>query len=130
MYNDLRKLQRNYDAAQRGPEVLQQRLITACALVPVTHLACFTIVDNVYSLVANIKQSLELASIASASATTSPTYVANTSSTMFTDRNFNSKRSHNDHSHGHNPRKKRCFCCGKEGCWSNRHTQEERDKAY
>src|ERR1700733_2172205 len=49
---------------------------------------------------------------------------------MFTDRNFNGKRSHNDHSHGHNPRKKRCFCCGKEGCWSNRHTQEERDKAY
>jgi hypothetical protein len=93
-----------------------------CALVLATHLVCFTIVDNVYSLVANIKQSLELASIASALATTSPTYVANTSSTMFIDYNFNSKRSYNDYSYGYNPRKKRYFCYRKEGYWSNRHT--------
>jgi hypothetical protein len=27
-------------------------------------------------------------------------------------------------------RKKRCYICSKEGCWSNKHTQEERDQAY
>ena len=28
------------------------------------------------------------------------------------------------------PRKKRCYVCSKEGCWSNKHTQDERDQAY
>lgn len=28
------------------------------------------------------------------------------------------------------PRRKRCYVCSKEGCWSNKHTQEERDRAY
>ena len=27
-------------------------------------------------------------------------------------------------------RTKRCYVCSREGCWSNRHTQEERDRAY
>ena len=145
LIKDLRHLQHGLDITLRTDEFLRNKLITACQDLEPCKYACYRPADTLTGLINDLRSS-----IATYEASNPPgnaqAYVADPqtpkidSDAYFTDRRYRQQYPHrpnpirNSHS---NPRtnayprrqtSRRCYICRKEGCWSTKHTQEERDK--
>ncbi len=100
----------------------------ACQDVNACQYACFKPSDTLLGLITDLQSSITMYK---------KTHPPNsTPSAFFTDRRFYGNQSrlrlpyrHNSRPQPHNRTKKRCFVCKKEGCWSNKHSKEEREES-
>src|SRR6266516_285391 len=132
LIKELRHLQHGLDPDLRTDKFLHNKLINACQELPACQYACFKPSDSLAGLLNDLRSSI---------ATFEKSHSENTQ-TFFTDRryhkhprplSFRSFRSFNRNqpslSGRHTSSKKRCFVCNKEGCWSSKHSREERDES-
>jgi len=106
------ELQRGLAKDLQSDTTFYNKLLTACQDVPACKPACFRPAITLAGLISNIKSSIA-------------TYGNQRGETgsFLTDRRYHSNRQSNHHNKG-----KRCFVCGKPGCWSTNHTKDERDQ--
>lgn len=125
LIEELRHLQHGLDHELRTDRLIHNKLINACQKIPACQYACFKPADSLAGLINDLRSSII-------------TYTkANPTEAIFTGRRyhkFGRKRCDNFQSSWSRPtrpynRKKKCFVCLKEGCWSSKHTREERDES-
>ena len=150
MYTEIDTIQRGIDPAYHGPVHLRENIIRACRGHPALAAGLTNPVSDTSGLVNNL-----YASIINYEAVHKPTstsgYVQSynegddEAEAYFTDRRYRGpgrgrdwfkpylsggptpSRQFGVPSSGGFSRLKKCFICGKEGCWSSNHTQQERD---
>jgi len=75
--------------------------------------ACFRPATTLAGLISDIKSSIA-------------TYGKQETESFYTDRRYHS--SNRQHHNKDSNKGKKCFVCGKSGCWSTNHTKDERDR--
>ena len=149
LIKDLRHLQHGLDIKLRTDDFLHNKLITACQEVEPCKYACYKPADTLAGLINDLRSSIVTYEVSNPPGSTQafatdiqyPQYPQTDSDAYFTDRRYRQQHPYrtsstrNPRSNSHTkvyPRRRtsqKCFVCGKEGCWSTRHTQEERDKS-
>ena len=136
-------IQRSVDPAYHGPVHLRENIIRACRGHPALANGLTNPPMDASGLVNNLYTSIVNYEAVHKPTSTQQTYiqsdVEDDSELFFTDRQYRKNMS------GFRPcpclygksnnisyttpyrRRKKCFVCGKEGCWSTSHTQQERD---
>lgn len=123
LIKELRHLQHSLDQPFQSDTFLHNKLVLACRELPACQYACYKPSETLPGLMNDLQSSI---------ITYEKTH--STSDAFFTDRRFHRNQPRPSHSRDQ-PRPsnsraaKRCFVCKKEGCWSTRHTQEERDES-
>lgn len=119
----------------RTQKLLYNKLISACRDVPAYRYACFKPADDLAGVIEELRSSIA-------------TYEESRDNTsaLFTDRRYHTQKPLSTPSHTQRllpaptplyrkttnrqlPQTKRCFVCQKEGCWSTKHTREEREQS-
>ena len=133
MVQQLQQIQRGLSGEIRTDNMLRQKIIASCEDHPACNVAYFRPSLALPGLINNIH-----ASISSYEKTKR---AESNSSTFFTDRQYHGPSSNNDRQRPNNTshpqqfaqgneksdeKMKKCFVCRKEGCWSTKHTEEER----
>jgi len=122
----LRIMQHGLPQALRSDEFIYSKLITACELVPACDMACKKPADTLPGLINDLRASV---------ATEDRKLKDKEPETYYTDRRYRDQRYRDqrrdrDHGRQNRPRdhndKKVCFICKKAGCWSTKHSKEER----
>ena len=128
LIDELRHLQHGLDPELRTDRFIHNKLINACQNLPACQYACFKPADSLAGLINNLRSSI-----------ITYTQANPTSEAFFTDRRYHkqyqtpplayARKDRGDNQRNNQPRvkKKRCFVCNKEGCWSSKHTREERE---
>ena len=146
LIKDLRHLQHGLDIKLRTDDFLHNKLITACQEMEPCKYACYKPADTVAGLINDLRSSIATYEASNPPGSTQAfiTDLQNPqtdSDAYFTDRRYRQQHPHrpgptrNPRSNSRTkayPRRRtnqKCFVCGKEGCWSTRHTQEERDRS-
>lgn len=145
LLKDLRHLQHGLDSGLRDERFIHNKLLNACRELPACQYACFKPADTMAGLINDLRSSI----------VTYKESHPEDSQAFFTDRRYykqqhsrpslslnsrllsNSRPSSNVRpppntrpQSGYQSRQnKSCFVCQKGGCWSSRHTQEEREEA-
>lgn len=142
LIKDLRHTQHGLDIELRGDRFFHNKLLTACQSVPACQIACSdppdTTADFINKLYSAITTWEALRPTESAQFNTED----ETTSQFFTDRRYHSRnqpdrrqqhqftpRSEAKPTASMQPKKKACFICKKEGCWSTNHTKEEQEES-
>ena len=145
LINDLRHMQHGLAPNLQNEDFMQNHLIIACEEVPACRFACYKPNATLAGQISDLQTSI------STYEKTHPNHQIGAYQTenYFTDRRFHGRqsvarprslnrppdRSSRDQDSDRSlipydrKRKKRCFVCDKEGCWSTNHTREERDAA-
>ncbi len=126
LIDELRHLQHGLDLEFYTNRFIHNKLINACQNFPTCQYTCFKPADSLAGLINNLCSSI-----------ITYTQANSTSKVFFTDQRYHKYDRHfeNYHSNRTQPRssdnrkRKKCFVCLKEGCWSFKHTKEERDKS-
>jgi hypothetical protein len=127
LITELRHIQPSLDSSLRTDLFLHSKLITACQDVPACEYACFKPSDSLSGLINDLQSSIT---------TYEKTRPPDPPSAFFTDRRFHRKEPRFSRFPSRFPprpstyqkrQQKRCFVCKKEGCWSTKHTEEERE---
>jgi hypothetical protein len=129
LIKELRHLQHGLDTDLRTDKFLHNKIINACQDLPACQYTCFRPSDSLAGLMNDLRSSI----------TTWEKSNPGETSQFFTDRRYHSNPFH----HSQRPsrsfrnkdsrfgskdqKKKRCFVCDKEGCWSSNHSKEERE---
>ena len=129
LIKDLRHLQHGLDPEFRTDKFIHNKLINACQETPACQYACFKPSDTLAGLINDLQSSIITFQ------------KANPSEIFFTDRRYY-KYPENPRTSRFQPRtfqprtssnrdtaKKKCFVCDKEGCWSSKHTKDEREES-
>ena len=128
LIKELRHLQHGLDPDLRTDKFLHNKLINACQELPACQYACFKPSDSLAGLINDLRSSI----------ITFEKSNNENSQAFFTDRRYHrqyprssSSRPFNRHQSPsqHITTKKRCFVCNREGCWSSKHSQDERDES-
>ena len=118
LIKDFRHLQHGLDSEFCSDNFIHNKLITACQEIPACQYACFKPSNTLAGLINDLQLSIVIF------------YKANSSETFFTDRHYyrhpSTQRPQPRSSYN---RKKKCFVCDKEGCWSSKHTKDEREES-
>ena len=124
MTHQLRQIQRSLDPKFQSDSTLRNRIISSCSNVPAYSFAVLQQTTNIPGLINNIYVAIENSEVAVRARRLEP--LGN--STFLTDRKY--YRRDPTHIPSSNrisrPQKKSCFICGKEGCWSTKHSEKER----
>ena len=138
---ELRQVQNGLDPDLQTEKLLHRKVIDACRGIPACKQACFKPSSDLGGLFNELREAIAIFE--------PPT---EGSETLFTDRRYHKQtpfsrpppprtppsrpRTNNygnrTHAEPHRRQatgKKQCFVCGKEGCWSNRHSQEEQEES-
>jgi hypothetical protein len=101
------QLQRRLAKDLQNDTTFYNKLLTACQDVSACKPACFRPTTTLTGLISDIKSSIA-------------TYSKQEQETesFYTDRRY----------HSSNRKGKKCFVCGKSGCWSTNHTKDEKDR--
>jgi hypothetical protein len=149
LISELRALQSSLDPVWRFDAALINRLISACQEVKACSYACYKPAETLPGLINDLQSSID--TYEKANKTTAPAYPTNTDEddceTFYTDRRY--QRSGGQRSTlPHHPSRfqpslsrpqypprfststKRCFVCKKEGCWSTKHPEAEREECF
>ena len=135
MTYQLRQIQRSLDPEFQSDSALRNKIISACSTVPACGFAVLQQTINIPGLINNIHAAIENSEGAVRAERLEP--LGN--SIYFTDRKYYTRDPNPNSNPTHsNPiytpssnrtsrfQKKRCFVCGKEGCWSTKHSEKER----
>jgi len=140
MLNNLRTIQRGLAKEYHTEGTLRDRIINACRDVPECQFACYKPSSSLEGFCADLRMSITTMTRGKGESTT---YL--TDDQLYTDRQYHGGSRFQQNRRGRPPsrntsygqgsrqqdnRAKRCFVCKKEGCWSTKHSKEERDKAY
>ena len=145
LIKDLRHLQHGLDGALRTDEFLHNKLITACQELEPCKYACYKPANTLAGLINDLRSSISTYEASNPpdntqAFITDPQNPQIDSDAYFTDRRYRQRYSHRPipirnsrsnsrtNAYPHRQNSRRCYICRKEGCWSTRHTQEERDK--
>ena len=148
LITELRHLQLGLDLELRTEKLLRNKLISACQTLTACQYACYRPSDNLAGLIEDLRSSI----------TTYEKTNGGNNNAFFTDRRYykqnsfsrpaqptptpyrnplfrqNNRISYPTNKTCPNPtggqgNKKLCFVCGQEGCWSTKHTKQERDES-
>ena len=125
LIKELRHLQHGLDPDLRTDKFLHNKLINACQELPACQYACFKPSDSLTGLINDLRSSI----------TTFEKSNSENPQAFFTDRRYHRqyprspRRTQSSSSGRYASPKKRCFVCHKEGCWSSKHSREERDES-
>jgi hypothetical protein len=145
LIKDLRHLQHGLDTTLRTDEFLHNKLITACQELEPCKYACYKPADTLAGLINDLRSSIATYEASNPSSNTQafitdPQNPQTDSDAYFTDRRYrqqypprpspirNSRSNSRTNAYPRRQTSRKCYICRKEGCWSTRHTQEERDK--
>jgi hypothetical protein len=133
LIKNLRHLQHGLDPKLRSEKFIHNKLINACQDVSACQYACFKPSDSLADLINDLRSSIVTYQKANSANSTE------TFETFFTDRRYHKNfsprtgnstpstpRTNQDRRY---PPKKKCFVCHKEGCWSTKHSKDERETA-
>lgn len=141
MLRDLQRLYSKIRPELRNDVYYHSKLISATRLVPACHAATGKPSPNISSLIQDLRSSVNQWEDSKQAVAQHPT------DSYYTDRRYYSRQSrspyrgrspYGDHRSQDNRRRrtssqnrspKKCFVCGKPGCWSTNHTLEEREKS-
>jgi hypothetical protein len=137
---ELRRIRHGLDPDLRSDKLLHNKIITACRDLPACKPACFKASTSLAGLFNDLREAI-------ATYESSP----KDPETLFADRRYHKQpppsRTPSSHTHPQTripnrenkprteqprrqvPGRKRCFVCGKEGCWSHKHSQEEQEES-
>src|SRR6266568_2295411 len=124
LIKELKHLQYGLDPDLRTDKFLHNKLINACQELPACQYACFKPSDSLTGLINDLRSSI----------TTFEKSNSENPQAFFTDRRYHRqyprspRRTQSSSSGRYASSKKRCFVCHKEGCWSSKHSREERDE--
>jgi hypothetical protein len=112
LIDEMWQLQRGLAKDLQNDTTFYNKLLTACQDVSACKPACFRPATTLAGLISDIKSSIA-------------TYSKQEQGieSFYTDRRYRSL----DHAKDNNKGKK-CFVCGKSGCWSTNHTKDEKDR--
>lgn len=133
---ELRKTQLSLPERLKGNENLRDAIIDAARDIRECSLACFKPVNTVEALCADIRASVVTEErIKQGSSTfhshTNFLHDSNIGQQLYTDRQYGGNRiSSPPDNLNRYQRPKVCFVCNKSGCWSSKHTNKERTRAY
>ena len=111
------KLQHTLPPAYAEDYVVRNKLLNAVRHVPECQLACQKPASTIHGVIADLQ-----AAVANSSEQAS-------SEAFYTDRHYNRKPAPPataQHNQSQTQRRGKCFVCGKEGCWSTKHSLRER----
>ena len=120
LLKELRQLQRSLDPSMQVDPFIHNKLVTACETLPACFIVCFRPPPTVAELVGELK---------SAIITYNKSHPTK-NETFFTDRRFHKfpdQKRTNYQTHGRNTKK--CYVCGKEGCFSTKHSREDQEES-
>ena len=139
LVNELRHLQHGLSSELQNETFMQNHLIIECEEVPACQLACYKHSPTLADQITDLHTAINAYEKSHKSGTGTENF--------FTDRRYH-RGSNNDRKFQPrqsssrvlipyqsrsrpptNSRKKKCFVCGKEGCWSTNHTDKEKDEA-
>ncbi|RKF64812.1 hypothetical protein OnM2_016072 [Erysiphe neolycopersici] len=123
LLKELRLTQRALSSEFRSEKCLRDKLIYACSDIEACAYACLKPSSSLEGLCSDLRSSI-----------ISFTRIRKTNTQSSSDQVFYTDRIYRFQNENQNrsskpPSKKKCFVCHKEGCWSNRHTEEERNHA-
>ena len=131
LLSKLRTLRYGLSQELQSDAFMLNKLVLACRKLPDCQIACSAPADTLNSMINTLKSSIEAYEFSHSQADTSHTYM--------TDRRFRSNGDNNRYPRLNRPpsrenqsrfnRKRRCFVCDKEDCWSTNHTESERQEA-
>ena len=129
LIKELRHLQHGLDMEFGSDKFLLNKLINACQEIPACQYACYKPADNLAGFINDLRSSITTYEKARVSHENTETF--------FTDRRYHRHDSQRPtdrfangrYNKGLNSNKKKCFICNKEGCWSTKHTAEERERS-
>jgi hypothetical protein len=143
LIKELRHLQHGLGSVFRIDDFIHNKLINACQEVSACQYACFKPSDSLAGLINDLKSSIVTYQKAHFTESSFPTEFI-----FFTDRRYHrsfSPRTNQDRGNrgfqdrgstrGYQDRRnqgrigKKCFVCQKEGCWSTKHSRDEREEA-
>jgi hypothetical protein len=138
LIKELRHLQHGLGPALRTDDFIHNKLVNACQEVPACQYACFKPSETLAGLINDLKSSIATYQKAHSTESSFPTE----STTLFTDRRYHrnfqprtnqdrgQRRGYQDRrNQGQGRTEKKCFVCQKEGCWSTKHSRDEREDA-
>ncbi|KAM4061666.1 hypothetical protein HRG_011700 [Hirsutella rhossiliensis] len=147
LFDKLQRCQRALGREFADEVHLRTTLINACRGVPELQHALFKPSNKIEALFADLRSSIET----HLARGTNPQYAQDDNQQYYLDRRYNNNRERgsgyrgsrdfkgqsynrgrfNQRPQGNNnrPWTRKCFVCNKEGCWSTKHTAEERQKA-
>ncbi|KAI0994210.1 hypothetical protein K3495_g13972 [Podosphaera aphanis] len=128
MVEDLRKLQHGLDQEHRTDAAMYNRIVSACRTTPQCSFAILQQASNLPALIDKIYAALQNSDEIEKLEKTEPS----NPDAFFTDRKYHRHQPQRHASSSHKnerKRKKRCFVCQKEGCWSTHHSEKERLQA-
>src|SRR5438045_7918783 len=133
LVKDLQKVQRGLAEGYRMEGNLRDQLINACREVQECSFACFKPAPTFEGLCAELRASIATAALVAKSQKSS--FNNKPDDQFYTDCQYHGGsrfRQTNQQSYppGKGNKGKKCFVCKKEGCWSNRHSKEERDQSF
>jgi hypothetical protein len=152
LIKELRHLQHGLDNNLKTDEFLHNKLITACQGLDACKYACYKPADTLAGLINDLRSSIttyETPNPQSSTQVFQNEPDPGITQAYFTDRRYHRQNQYRSNYPRNNlsstsinyparrhpnvyPRKRtnhKCFVCDKEGCWSTRHTQEEREKS-
>ncbi len=131
MIQKLRQIQRGLDYEFQSDLALRNKIVTSCSNVPACTVAILQPTTTIAGLINNIYAAIESNEEAMKAEKSEPLAPA----TYFTDRKYYTNRPPN-YSKSSQPspsnnsfQKKQCYVCGKTGCWSTKHTDQERKES-
>ncbi len=132
LIKNLRHLQHDLNPELRSEKFIHNKLINACQDVSACQYACFKLSDSLADLINDLRSSIVTYQKANSA------NFSETLETFFTDRRYHknfpprirnfSSRINQNRRYPYSSRKK-CFVCQKEGCWSTKHSKDERETA-
>ena len=119
LISDLHHLQHGLNHDLRTDQFFHNKLINAYQDIPACRYACYRPSDTLTGLINDLRSSI----------TTFEKSQPEPNQTFLTDRRYHSLNRDNRQRNQSRYRKKRCFVCNREGCWSTKHTREEREES-
>jgi hypothetical protein len=119
LIKDLRHMQKGLDIELQSDRVLYNKIINACQQVSACSFACYRPSPTLAGLIGDLQSSITTFELAHKKE--APIY--------FVDRKYHKPGQPNSRFTLRPNSRKRCFVCQKEGCWSTKHTPEERQRS-
>jgi hypothetical protein len=148
LVQELRTIQSTLDPNFRNDHVLLNQLVTACRGHPACRMACFKPADTVPKMVNDLQSSIVTYNTSIVTARPEAFYQSDDEEddpeAYYTNRqyhrsdsrppyrgrsSFRGNRFNRTPRFSRNNRSKTCFVCHKPGCWSNKHTDKEREES-
>ena len=134
LLSKLRTLRYGLSQELQSDAFMLNKLVLACRSLPDCQIACSAPADTLNSMINALKSSIKAYEFSHSQTNTSHTYMtdrrfrSNSDNNRYPRQNYRPPDRGNRSRFNHN-RKKRCFVCDKEDCWSTNHTESERQEA-